>query len=203
MIPIWAALMRPWSQPGPNLGAVIKKRRSGPRANLDRNSSTAILWFPAHFATPTDEGPPNSNEVEHRYAREMTRRAESETPSSSSDLLVQNTRERLARYNDITKHYQLGRRTKLKRRQAVVWRQPQAHALPIPIRGRTFQLLCPCPAWREGERPLERERLWRALRRLAAGVTERLLLDAAEVLEVALELRELAPLGPQERLRPR
>ncbi|XP_049270088.1 putative glucosylceramidase 4 [Rhipicephalus sanguineus] len=55
----------------------------------------------------------------------------------------------------------------------------------------------------EGERPLERERLWRALRRLAAGVTERLLLDAAEVLEVALELRELAPLGPRERLRPR
>ncbi|KAH7982337.1 hypothetical protein HPB52_004141 [Rhipicephalus sanguineus] len=59
------------------------------------------------------------------------------------------------------------------------------------------------PAWREGKRPLERERLWRALRRLAAGVTDRLLLDAAEVLEVALELRELAPLGPRERLRPR
>ncbi|KAL1442101.1 hypothetical protein MTO96_007997 [Rhipicephalus appendiculatus] len=56
---------------------------------------------------------------------------------------------------------------------------------------------------RRGERPLEREWLRWALRRRAAGVTERLLLDAAEVLEVALESRELAPLGPRERLRPR
>ncbi|KAL1476314.1 hypothetical protein MTO96_036595 [Rhipicephalus appendiculatus] len=59
------------------------------------------------------------------------------------------------------------------------------------------------PAWWKGKRPLEREWLRWTLRRLAAGVTERLLLDAAEMLEVALESRELAPLGPRERLRPR
>lgn len=110
------------------------------KAGRQQFNSTAILWFPAHVTIPTDEGPPNSNEVAHRYAREMTRRAESDTAPSSSDLLLQNTRERLVRYNDITKHYQLGRRIlppphpKLKRRQAVVWRQLQTHTFPSPVR---------------------------------------------------------------------
>lgn len=110
------------------------------KAGRQHFDSTAIMWFPAHVATVTDEGPPNLNEVAHRSARELTRRAELETPSSSSDLLVRNTRERLVRYNDITKHYQLGRRIlppphpKLKRRQAVVWRQLQTHTFPSPVR---------------------------------------------------------------------
>ncbi|KAH7935550.1 hypothetical protein HPB52_009679 [Rhipicephalus sanguineus] len=60
---------------------------------LERMSQAAT----AHDATPTDEGRPSSSEVAHRYALEMTRRAESETPSSSSDLLVQNMRERFER----------------------------------------------------------------------------------------------------------
>ncbi|KAH7983341.1 hypothetical protein HPB52_011274 [Rhipicephalus sanguineus] len=61
-----------------------------------------ILRKSAHVATPPTRAPRNLNEVAHRYARGMTRRAESETASSSSDFQVQNMRERLVKYNDIT-----------------------------------------------------------------------------------------------------
>ncbi|XP_075532827.1 uncharacterized protein LOC142566021 [Dermacentor variabilis] len=110
------------------------------KAGRQHFDNTAIIWFPARVATPTDEGLINLNEVAHRSARELTRRTESGTASSSSELLAQSTRERLVRYNDITKHYQLGRRLlppphpMLKRRQAVIWRQLQTQTFPSPVR---------------------------------------------------------------------
>lgn len=94
-----------------------------------------IIWFPAHLGLRVG-GLPNVNELAHSKARGFTYRAgtcASQTEESATSL---HFRDILTTFNEITKHYQLGRRSfplpheKLSRPQAISLRMLQTGTYP-------------------------------------------------------------------------
>lgn len=106
-------------------------------AALDLNKrAVTVKWFPAHAGNEVSKRYANHNETAHSTARELTGRAAVANPSAQ---WWGETKDRLATYHDITKHYRLSRRRmappdpSLTREQAVVFRQMQTGSLLTPV----------------------------------------------------------------------
>lgn len=97
-------------------------------------TSHTVTWFPAHMGS-VEGAPRNLNEVAHREARGLVCRA---LPEGAGPL-VPEFRDHLLTYNEITKHYYLGRRAfplphyKLHRPQAITLRLLQTRTYPNPV----------------------------------------------------------------------
>ena len=97
-------------------------------------TSHTVTWFPAHMGS-VEGAPRNLNEVAHREARGLVCRAlpeEARSPAAEC-------RDQLLTFNEITKHYYLGRRafplphSSLKRPQAVTSRLLQTRTYTNPV----------------------------------------------------------------------
>uniref|UniRef100_L7LY09 Putative tick transposon n=1 Tax=Rhipicephalus pulchellus TaxID=72859 RepID=L7LY09_RHIPC len=92
-----------------------------------------ITWFPAHMGKNVLEGFPNLNELAHDRARELTRRDGLEAPEGQEGTQQNDP---LLTFNEITTHYQLGRRVyplphpKLSRDQSTTLRMLQTGSFP-------------------------------------------------------------------------
>lgn len=96
-------------------------------------SPHVITWFPAHMGPQVSTVVPNANELAHARARELTHRA-GETPLEGADAGFH--KDSLHTFNEISKHYQLGRRVyppphaKLSRPQSSTLRMLQTGSYP-------------------------------------------------------------------------
>lgn len=113
-------------------------------SNAEKNGRQ-LLWFPAH-TTPAIHAI-NPNEVAHREARGLTRRAEQGVTSigqGNAEEEIWREKDRLTRFSDITKFYQNQRRilppphTKLNRTESVAWRRLQTETYVSPVQLKTF-----------------------------------------------------------------
>lgn len=101
----------------------------------DRDISPhSIIWFPAHTEAGLDSVT-NLNEVAHSHARALTLRAGSDTSSPAPEAVL-DFRDALLTFNDVTKHFKLGRRAfpppqrKLSRAQEITLRLLQTQSYP-------------------------------------------------------------------------
>lgn len=91
-----------------------------------------VIWFPAHLGR-VPGAPSNLNEIAHDAARALTDRAVTGKPHLAE---LEANRDAPITYNDITKHFYLGRRIfppphpKLNRPQALTLRLLQTHTYP-------------------------------------------------------------------------
>lgn len=95
----------------------------------------SIVWFPAHMGDFVG-GQRNLNESAHRAARGLASRAPLQTPSSPPKAF----KDQLQTYNELIKHFYLGRREfslpnkELNRAQSVTLRLLQTNSYPNPWR---------------------------------------------------------------------
>lgn len=95
--------------------------------------SHTIIWFPAHMGQ-IEGAPPNLNESAHRAARGVVDRV----ATGWRDAEVMDNRDPPSSYNEVTKHFYMGRRRyppphrKLNRPQALTLRLLQVGAYPNP-----------------------------------------------------------------------
>lgn len=86
-----------------------------------------VIWTPAHSSLP-------GNETAHTLARELASRA-----GAGMTRSPRAERDRMFSYNEITKHYRLGRQhyppphSSLNKQQATAWRLLQTNTFPNPI----------------------------------------------------------------------
>lgn len=101
-----------------------------------------IYWFPAHLGS-LDDIPMNPNESANSVARELTDRA-AFTYGFDSAGFENQQRDTPTTYNEITKHYYLGRRefppphSRLNRAQAVTLRQLQTQSYYSPAQAKAW-----------------------------------------------------------------
>lgn len=94
-----------------------------------------ITWFPAHLE-PQLDSLRNLNDIAHVQARELTLRADATASRGSVDSRLVEFRDTLSTFNEVTKHYYLGRRLyppphgTLTRPQAVTLRMLQTGSYP-------------------------------------------------------------------------
>lgn len=95
-----------------------------------------IIWFPGHVGSDAHETIPNANELAHSQARGLTHRAGSGHSEAEGG---QWQRDPLLTFNEVCKHYQLGRRKfplphpHLNRPQAITLRMLQTNTYPCPF----------------------------------------------------------------------
>lgn len=109
-----------------------------------------LIWFPGHVGSDAHEAIPNANELAHFQARGLTRRAGSGHSEAEGG---QWQRDPLLTFNEVCKHYQLGRRKfplphrDLNRPQAITLRMLQTETYPSPfIQSKFIEGISPgCP----------------------------------------------------------
>lgn len=95
-----------------------------------------LIWFPGHMGSDAHEAVPNANELAHFQARGLTRRAGSGQSEAGGGQWQRDT---LLTFNEVCKHYQLGRRKfplpnpHLNRPQAITLRMLQTGTYPSPF----------------------------------------------------------------------
>lgn len=107
--------------------------RSADQSTLKHHT---VIWFPAHLGR-VPGAPPNLNEIAHDAARALTDRA---VPGQPHLAEIETNRDAPITYNEITKHFYLGRRIfppphpKLNRPQALTLRLLQTDTYPNPAK---------------------------------------------------------------------